>query len=71
MLRIATKEEPYVGYTDDIIYVDYSGNRPVEGDMVEVWGNFVGLKTYTAVLGNEITIPEINNLYMTIITKTT
>jgi TM2 domain-containing membrane protein YozV len=71
ILRIATKQEPYVGYTDDIIYVDYSGSQPVQGDVVDVYGNFVGLKTYTAVLGNTITIPEINNLFMTIITEKT
>ena len=74
MLRIATKGQQYLGqslgYTDDIIYVDYNGDntgdRPVVGDIVDLWGNFVGLKTYTAVLGNQITIPEINKLYMTV-----
>ena len=74
MLRIATKEQSFLGYSDDIIYVDYTDytqNRPVEGDIVDMWGNFVGLKTYTAVLGNEVTIPEINNLYLTIIQEKT
>ena len=44
-VRIATNEDAY----EDVIYVDYTGNRPVEGDIVDEYGNFVGLKTYTAV----------------------
>jgi len=67
MLRISTKQQEYLGYFDDTIYVNYNGNRLVEGDIVDVWGNFVGLKSYTAVLGNEITIPEFNALNVEIV----
>jgi hypothetical protein len=63
-LRIDTKQDPYIGYDDDTIWVDYTGNRFLEGDIIDVWGNFVGLKSYTAVLGNDITIPEINALHV-------
>ncbi len=63
-LRINTKPDPYLGYMDDTIYVDYTGNRLLEDDIVDVWGRFVGLKSYTAVLGNEITLPEINALHV-------
>jgi hypothetical protein len=70
-LRIATKQTPYIGYFDDIIYVDYKGNRLLEDDIVDLWGNFVGLKSYTAVLGNEITIPEINALHAEIVESKT
>lgn len=67
MLRIATKSEGLFGYFDDIVYVNYNGNRLLEDDIVDLWGNFVGLKSYQAVLGNEITIPEINALDIEIV----
>jgi DNA-directed RNA polymerase subunit RPC12/RpoP len=64
ILRIATKEDSYLGYYDNVIYVDYySSNRVLEDDVVDIWGKFVGLKTYQAVLGNDITIPEVNALH--------
>jgi hypothetical protein len=63
-LRIDTKSDKYLGYFDDTIYVDYTGERLLEDDIIDVWGKFVGLKTYTAVLGNEITLPEINALHV-------
>jgi hypothetical protein len=63
-LRIDTKQDPLFGYNGGTIYVDYNGDRLLEGDIVDVWGKFVGLKTYTAVLGNEITLPEINTLHL-------
>jgi Zn finger protein HypA/HybF involved in hydrogenase expression len=67
ILRIATKNQEYLGYFDDVIYVDYTGERLLEGDIVDVWGKSVGLKSYAAVLGNEVTIPEINALHVEIV----
>jgi hypothetical protein len=67
ILRIATKNQAYLGYFDDDIYVNYKGNRLLEDDIVDVWGNFEGLKTYTAILGNQITIPEIKSLQVEIV----
>jgi ribosomal protein L37E len=66
ILRISTKENTFLGYSDDEVYVNYNGNRLLEGDIIDLWGNFVDLKTYTAVLGNDITIPEINALHVEI-----
>ena len=34
---------------------------------VDVWGRVVGLKKYEGVLGNEITIPEINSLHIELV----
>jgi len=68
ILRIATKENSFLGYSDDIVYVDfkgipeYNGDRILEDDMVDLWGTFLGMKTYSALLGTEVTIPEINAL---------
>ena len=60
-LRITTQESTYGGYSgDDVIWVNYRGTRVLEGDIIEVWGKITGLRTYTAVWGNEITIPEID-----------
>ncbi|KAF5410639.1 MAG: hypothetical protein U9N46_03080 [Euryarchaeota archaeon] len=67
ILRVATKQSTY-GYHDDIIYVNYKGDRLLEGDLIDIWGKSKGLKTYEAILGNQITIPEIDSLHVTRIT---
>lgn len=67
MLRISTKQSTFSEmYLEDTLYVNYEGTRLLEGDIVDLWGRSVGLKTYTAVLGNEITIPEIDALHIEI-----
>ncbi|WP_160723396.1 zinc ribbon domain-containing protein [Isachenkonia alkalipeptolytica] len=52
------------GFYTDTIWVNYifeeGEKRIIEDDMVNLWGEIKGRKTYTAVLGNRITIPEIN-----------
>ena len=67
ILRVATKQSTY-GYHDDVIYVNYKGDRLLEGDLIDIWGISKGLKTYEAILGNQITIPEIDSLYVARIT---
>ena len=39
-------------------------DRPLEGDRVEVYGVFTGLKTYTTVLGASKTIPEVTAFFI-------
>jgi hypothetical protein len=41
----------------------------LEGDIVEFWGKVKGLKEYTAVLGNAITIPEVDASILDVIEK--
>jgi len=60
VLRVAVTKKTYIW--DDIIWAYYSGERLLKGDIIDFWGRVKGLKTYTAVLGNEITIPEIEIL---------
>ena len=49
------------------IYVNYYGKtRVIEDDMVTVYGEMYGVKTYTTVLGASRTIPEMNAEYITI-----
>jgi len=58
-LRIAVTEGRN-GFWDDPIWVDYTGTeRFLEDDIVTVWGVVEGLQKYTAVLGNQVTIPQI------------
>jgi hypothetical protein len=59
VLRIAVSKGSY-GLWDDPIWVDYAGSdRFLEDDIVTLWGVVEGLQDYTAVLGNQITIPHI------------
>lgn len=55
---------------DDAIWVNYTKkegeDRILEDDLVQVWGTIKGLKTYTAVMGNEISIPEIDAKYISL-----
>lgn len=61
-LRVAVTRGSY-GTWDDPIWVDYDGReRFLEDDIVTVWGVVEGLRKYTAVLGNQVTIPRITAL---------
>lgn len=64
ILRVATKKSSIGNYFEDVIFVNYKGKRLLEDDIIEVWGKVKGLKSYTAVLGNEVTIPEVNTLHV-------
>ncbi len=56
-LRVATK-----GSYDNVVYVVYergtNESRILEDDRVTIYGECEGLYSYTAVLGNTITLPE-------------
>lgn len=53
------------GFWEDAIWVDYaSAERFLDDDIVTVWGTVTGLHSYTAVLGNEITLPKVEALYI-------
>lgn len=50
------------GFYDDTIVFTYDvgdGDRLLEDDIVTIWGNSLGLVSYTTVLGQEVTIPAI------------
>jgi hypothetical protein len=62
VLRVAVTEDSY-GFWDDPIWVEYAGtDRFLEEDTVTVWGEVTGLQKYSAVLGNQVTIPNITAL---------
>lgn len=58
---------------DDAIWVNYirpdDELRVLEGDVIQIWGTVKGRKTYRAVLGNKIELPEIDGKYIAIVQK--
>ena len=64
-LRVNVTEDEY-GSWDDTIFVNYEGPRVLEEDIINLWGKVLGRYTYKAVLGNQITIPEISVLILEI-----
>jgi hypothetical protein len=57
VLRVDVTNKGY--YWSDTIWVEYDGPRVLENDLVTLTGTFDGLTTYRAVLGNDITIPQV------------
>lgn len=69
-LRINVTKDKY-GMWDDTCYIDYqrkdsNESRILENDIVTVYGTIKGIKSYTAVLGNQISIPHIVAEYIDI-----
>ena len=60
-IRLNVTKDQY-GYYDDtmMVYIPtrYFDGRILEDDIIEVYGELTGLETYTAVLGQEVTIPQ-------------
>jgi ABC-type multidrug transport system fused ATPase/permease subunit len=69
LLVNVTKDEFNVW--DDTIFVNYQKangeSRILENDIITFWGTVKGLKTYKSVLGSQVTIPEVDAKYITII----
>ena len=68
-LRVALTKGDF-GVWDDIIYVTYSkpsgGDRILEGDIVQLWGEVKGLYTGKTIFGDFVAIPEVSARYLTI-----
>lgn len=69
VFRVSTKESQYFSYADDVIWVNYKGPRYLEGDVIEVCGVVRGLKEYTAIFWNSVTVPEVDAAKVAIIRK--
>lgn len=54
----------------DTLWINYklkSGEKRIlEKDIINIWGEIKGRKTYKAILGNQVTIPEVNAMYIEI-----
>ena len=66
-LRVDVTEGSY-GWWDDTIYVSYTlpegSSRILEDDIITIYGTLDGLYSYTAVLGNTITLPKLDAKYI-------
>ncbi len=64
-MRVNVTDKGY-GYYDDTIYVYYTADQGsfIEDDMVDIYGSAFGNYTYTAVLGNAVTVPLIYASYV-------
>ena len=68
VLRVSVTRDKY-GLWSDAVWVNYNGPRVLENDIIEFWGKVKGLKTYEAVLGNSVTVPEIDAIYLDVVFK--
>lgn len=59
------------GIWDDTILVNYTmtekDKRILEDDIIFLWGTVKGLRTYGSVLGERITVPEVDGAYVDIL----
>ena len=70
VLRVNVSKGEY-GMWDDTVYIDYqkkdeNESRVLEEDIITMYGEIKGIKDYTAVLGNQISIPHIKAEYIDI-----
>lgn len=70
-LRVnVTKNGKYYSYYSDTVYVTYSADtnapRILEDDIITMYGELDGEKTYTTVMGASVTIPKFNAEYIDI-----
>lgn len=71
-LRVNVTKGEY-GIYKDTIWINYKykegENRVLENDIINVWGEIKGRKSYSAILGNKITIPELDGMVIEIAGK--
>jgi len=70
VLRVNVTKGEY-GIWDDTVYVDYqrkddNESRVLEEDIITMYGEIKGIKDYTAVFGNQISIPHLKVEYIEI-----
>lgn len=62
---IAVTKDEYDFYDDNVYFYYNHGDNPklIEEDIVTLWGEASGTKTYTTVLGASVTIPAVTVAY--------
>lgn len=70
VMRVDVTKGDY-GLWDDTIYVEYERNAPdeprvLEDDIVILYGELNGIKTYTTVLGSSLSIPQMKVKYISL-----
>jgi hypothetical protein len=72
ILRVNVTKGEYNIYKDTIwVNYSYSPNEKklLENDIVNIWGESKGTKSYQSVLGGQITIPEVNARFIEFVGK--
>lgn len=68
-LRVDITKNKY-GWYEDTIYVTFTApsnaDRILENDIINIYGEVLGEYSYTAVLGNQVTLPLVKAEYLTI-----
>jgi len=71
-MRVNVTKGEY-GIWEDTVWVNYTRkpdeSRILADDIIKFWGTVRGRRTYTAVLGQEITLPEIDAKYLLVTQK--
>lgn len=70
VIRLNVTKDEY-GIWSDTIYIDYTPkseneSRILENDIITVYGELDGIKTYTTVLGSDVSIPYLKAQYVDI-----
>jgi len=55
------------GFWEDDVFLDYQGERILEDEIVEFWGEVKGVRKYTTVLKASRSIPEVAVLYLEVL----
>ncbi|MCZ7398914.1 MAG: hypothetical protein O8C62_04415 [Candidatus Methanoperedens sp.] len=53
----------------ELLWVNYKGKRVLIGDVVDIWGEVKGLKTYIATYGGTLTVPQLYSLNLELVEK--
>ena len=62
-------EDEY-GFWEDLVWINApldQNNRYLEDDIVQIWGEYQGIRTYSTVLSSENSVPEINAEYLELV----
>lgn len=70
VLRVNVTKNEY-DFWEDTVYVEYTysnsnESKILEDDIIDLYGEYKGLKSYTSVLGSTVTIPEVEAKYINI-----
>lgn len=71
VLRVNVTKGEY-GIWEDTIWVDYkyansNENKILEDDIITIYGEIQGQKSYTSILGSQVTLPQISANYIDIV----
>lgn len=69
VLRVNVTEGEYLWKDTVWVNVKAEGVRVLEKDIVQLWGTGAGERVYTAVLGNEVRVPQVDAYAIEVVVK--